>query len=80
MIFKSILKVLNTAFGMVLRIVLIIALCFISAWCTGYILTMPFVWGGLIRLGVIAVCILLIRWLLILGREKDDPVPPDHPD
>ena len=80
MIFKSILKIFAGAFGMVLRVVLIIALCFLSAWCAGYILTMPFIWGGLIRLGIIAVCVFLIRFLIVLGREKDDPVSPDHPD
>ena len=78
MFLKSVLKVFSGIFGMILRYILIIGLCWLAAWFFGYILTMPFIWGGLIRLAGIAVCILLVRFLIRLGRDKDDDIPAEE--
>ena len=78
MFLKSILKVFSGAFGMIFRVMVIILLCFLAGWCFGVMLTVPFLWEGLIRLAAIAACVLLIRFFLFLGREKDDgPVEDD---
>ena len=74
---KSILKVFSGAFGMILKVILVIVLCFIAGYCLFSMLTMRFIWGGLIRLGIIAVCALLVRFLIHLGREDDTPVEDD---
>ena len=74
---KSILAVFTGAFGMILKVILIIALCFIAGYCLFSMITMAFVWGGLIRLAGIAACILVIRFLLRLGREDDSPAEDD---
>ena len=81
MFLKSVLKVFSGVLGMIFRYIIIVALCWLAAWFLGYILTMPFIWGGLIRLGGIAVCILLIRFLIRLGRDDDDSPAEDdfHP-
>ena len=72
--FKSILSVFTGAFGMILKVMLIILLCFLAGYCLFSMLTMPFLWGGAIRTAGIAVCALLIRFLLRLGRDDDDQV------
>ena len=69
---KSILAVFTGAFGMILKVMLIIVLCFAAGYCFFSMLTRPFVWGGLIRAAGIAGCLLLIRFLLRLGREKEE--------
>ena len=69
---KSILKVFTGAFGMIFRIILVIALCFTAGYCLFSMLTMSLIWGGVIRLAGIAACVLLILFLLRLGRDKDD--------
>ena len=69
---KSILSVFTGAFGMIFRVLLIILLCFLGGYCLFSMLTMPFVWGGAIRLAGIAVCGILVRFLILLGRDKDD--------
>ena len=74
---KSILSVFTGAFGMILKVILIITLCFIAGYCLFSMITMAFVWGGLIRLAGIAACILVIRFLLRLGREDDSPAEDD---
>ncbi len=74
MFLKSVLAVFTGAFGMILKVILIILLCFIAGYCLFSMLTMPLVWGGLIRLGGIAACALFIRFLLRLGRDDDDQV------
>ena len=78
MFLKSVLKVFSGVLGMIFRYIIIVALCWLAAWFLGYILTMPFIWGGLIRLGGIAVCILLIRFLIRLGRDRDDSPAEDE--
>ena len=74
---KSILSVFTGAFGMILKVILIIALCFIAGYCLFSMITMAFIWGGLILLAGIAACVLVIRFLLRLGREDDSPVEDD---
>ena len=69
---KSILSVFTGAFGMILKVILVITFCFIAGYCLFSMLTMPFVWGGVIRTAGIAGCILLIRFLIRLGREEDE--------
>ena len=69
---KSILAVFAGAFGMILKVILVITLCFIAGYCLFSMLTMPFVWGGVIRTAGIAACILAIRFLIRLGREEDE--------
>ena len=76
MFIKSALKVFTGIFGQIFRVFLIIIFIGLGAWCIGYLLTMPFLWGGLLRLGGAAVCALIVRFLILLGREKDD-VPPE---
>ncbi len=72
MFLKSVLKVFGGIFGLIFRYIVIIGLCCLALWFFGYILTMPFLWGGLIRLAGIGVCILLVRFLIQLGRDRDD--------
>ena len=75
---KSILAVFAGAFGMILKVILVITLCFIAGYCLFSMLTMPFVWGGVIRTAGIAACVLAIRFLIRLGRdddEEDDGLP-----
>ena len=72
MFIKSMLKVFSGVFGMIFRYILIIGLCWLAAWFFGYILTMPFLWGGAIRLIGIAVIVLVIRFLIRLGHDEDD--------
>ena len=74
---KSILSVFTGAFGMILKVMLIITLCFIAGYCLFSMITMAFIWGGLILLAGIAACVLVIRFLLRLGREDDSPVEDD---
>ena len=72
MFLKSVLKIFSGIFGMIFRYIVIVGLCWLAAWFFGYILTMPFLWGGLIRLAGIGVCVLLVRFLIRLGRDKGD--------
>ena len=68
---KSILAVFTGAFGMILKVMLIICLCFVAGYCFFSMLTMSFVWDGLIRLAGIAACLAGVRFLLRLGRDED---------
>ena len=72
---KSILKVFTGAFGMIFRVMLIILLCFLGGYCLFSMLTMRFIWGGLIRLAGIAVCAFLVWDILRLSRDPDDDRP-----
>ncbi len=69
---KSILSVFSGALGMILKVMGVILLVFIAGYCLFSMLTVPFVWGGVIRTAVIAACAFLIRFLLRLGRDEDD--------
>jgi hypothetical protein len=69
---KSILSVFTGAFGMILKVMLVILLCFIAGYCLFSMLTLPFVWDGVVRLAGIAACVLLVRFLIRLGRDEDE--------
>ena len=69
---KSILSVFTGAFGMILKVMLVILLCFLAGYCLFSMLTLPFVWDGVIRLAGIAACVLLVRFLIRLGRDEDE--------
>ena len=42
---KSILKVFSGAFGMIIRVMVIIGLCFLGGYCLFSMLARPFFWG-----------------------------------
>ena len=69
---KSILSVFTGAFGMILRVMGIILLCFLAGFCFFSMLTRPFLWDGAVRAAGIAACAFLIRFLIRLGRDEDD--------
>ena len=69
---KSILKVFTGAFGMIFRVMVIIALCFLAGYCLFSMMTMSFLWGGLIRLAGLLLCALAIFGILRLSRDPDD--------
>ena len=69
---KSVLSVFTGAFGMIFRVMAIIVLCFLAGWCLFSMLAIPFVWGGAVRLAGIAGCVFVIRFLIRLGRDRDD--------
>ena len=68
---------------MILKVILVIFLCFIAGNYLSSMLAIRFVWdglvhlGGLVRLGSIAVCFLFVRFLLRRGKEKNTPVEDD---
>ena len=75
---RDILKVLGGTVGMILKFILIIGLALGGAFCFGTMFMYPFIWEGLTRLGICAVCVLGIIGILRIGREKDDePVTED---
>ena len=74
---KSILKVFSGAFGMIIRVMVIIGLCFLGGYCLFSMLARPFFWGGLIRLGGLLACGLAVFGILRLSRDPDDGRPSD---
>ncbi len=74
---KSILSVFAGVFGLILRVMVIVALFSLGLLCLFTMLTIPFVWGGLLRLAGIAVCAALICGILRLSRDPDDTPPGD---
>ena len=62
---------------MILKVILVIFLCFIAGNYLSSMLAIRFVWDGLVRLGSIAVCFLFVRFLLRRGKEKNTPVEDD---
>ena len=74
---KSILKVFTGAFGMIFRVMVIIALCFLAGYCLFSMMTMSFLWGGLIRLAGLLLGALAIFGILRLSRDPDDDRPSD---
>ena len=78
MFLKSFLSVFTGAFGMIFRVMFIIALCFGGGFCLFSMLAVPFIWDGLIRLGGLLLCAALVYGLLRLGRDKDDDPGPDE--
>ncbi|MBR2660536.1 MAG: hypothetical protein IKE15_03960 [Clostridia bacterium] len=69
---KDILSFIGGAFGMIIKFILIIGLSAGGVYCFGTLFMFPFIWKGLIRLGISAACVLAIIGLLRIGREKDD--------
>ena len=71
--FRSVLSVFAGAFGMVLKVMLVILLCFAAGYCLFSALAVPFLWSGLARLAAAAGCALLVRFLICAGRDEDQP-------
>ena len=69
---RDILTVLGGALGMILRFILIIALALGGVYSFGTMFMFPFIWEGLHRLGIAAVCAACVLGVLRIGREKDD--------
>ena len=67
---KAILSVFGGTFGMILKVLLVLGLIGIMGYCLITMMMEPFLWGGVIRLGAIAVAVLIFRWL-IRPREDD---------
>ena len=75
---RDMLAVLGGALGMIVKFILIIALSLGGVYSFGTLFMFPFVWEGLTRLGIAAVCVLGVIGILRIGREKDDgEVTPD---
>jgi len=75
---KAILSFMGSAFGMIFKFILIIALSLIGVYCFGTMFMFRFIWEGATRLGITAGCVLGIIGLLQIGREKDEgPVEDD---
>ena len=80
MLFKAILAVFAGAFGLIIRYMLILFLCVGLVWCVFSVFVHPFLWEGIwYLLGAVA-CLLLIRFLIRLGRDKDEPPEDDRRD
>ena len=75
---RDILKVLGGTVGMIVKFILIIAMALGGCYCLFTMFMFPFIWEGLKRMAIAAVCVLGIIGLLRIGREKDDgPVSED---
>lgn len=74
---KEIMSVVGGAFGMIFKFIMIIALSLGGVYCFGTMFMFPFIWEGLMRLGISAACVLGIIGLLRIGREKDEEVTED---
>ena len=67
----EILKFMGSAFGMIFKFILIIAFSLGGVYSFGTMFMFPFIWEGLMRLGISAACVLGVIGLLRIGREKD---------
>ena len=74
---RDILKVIGSAFGMIFKFILIIALSLGGCYSFGTMFMFPFFWEGAKRLGICAVCVLCIIGLLRIGREKEEEMTED---
>lgn len=74
---KDIFSFIGGAFGMIFKFLLIIAFAAGGVYCLGTTFMVPFIWDGVTRLGITAVCALGIIGLLRIGREKDEEVTED---
>ena len=74
---KEILAVMGGALGMIFKFIFIIAFSLGGVYCFGTMFMFPFIWEGLTRLGITAVCVLGVIGLLRIGREKDEEVTED---
>ena len=78
MLFKAILSVFAGTIGLIIRYMLILGLCVGLVWCVFSVFVHPFLWEGVWYLLGAIVILLLIRFLIRLGRDKDEP-PEDDP-
>ena len=69
---KDILLFIGGAFGMIFKFILIIGFSVGALYCFGTMFMFPFIWKGLIRLGICAACVLAVIGILRIGREKDE--------
>ena len=67
----EILKFMGSAFGMIFKFILIIAFSLGGVYSFGTMFMFPFIWEGLMRLGISLACVLGVIGLLRIGREKD---------
>ena len=72
---KAILVFMGSAFGMIFKFIMIIALTLAGVYCFGTMFMFPFIWEGATRLAITAGCALGVIGLLRIGREKDDYEP-----
>ena len=70
--FKDILKVLGGTIGMIFKFIFIIGFALGGCYCVFTMFMFPFIWEGIKRLAIAAVCVLGIIGLLRIGREKDE--------
>jgi hypothetical protein len=68
--FKSILSVFSGIFGMILKVVLVIAIVIAMGYCAITVFMVPLVWGGLIRLAAIAGGVFLFRFLIRPPKDE----------
>ena len=80
MLFKAILAVFAGTFGMIIRYILILGLCFGLVMCVFSVFCLPFLWEGIWYLLGALVILLLLRFLIRLGRDKDEPPEDDRRD
>ena len=72
---KDILGFIGGAMGMIVKVLVIIALCVCGLYCFGTMFAFPFIWEGLIRLAIAAGCGLVVFLILRLGRDRDGDMP-----
>ena len=70
-IFKTLFSVLSGTAGLILRFLLIVGLCIVAVFCLGSMLFEAFIWGGVIRLVIGAVCGYLV-YLLVRAKKDDE--------
>ena len=70
-IFKTLFSVLGGTAGLILRFLLIVGLCIAAVFCLGSMLFEAFLWTGLIRLVIGAVCGYLV-YLMVRAKKDDD--------
>ena len=70
-IFKTLFSVLGGTAGLILRFLLIVGLCIVAVFCLGSMLFEKFIWTGLIRLVIGAVCGYLV-YLMVRAKKDDD--------
>ena len=66
------LKVVFGALWMILRVIVIVALCAGAGYCFLYMWYFPFLWEGCARLGIGLACAGAVYLILRLSREKDE--------
>ncbi len=67
---KSILSVFGGAFGMILKVLLAIALVFLTVYCLITLFTEEFLWGGVIRVTGIACSVFLFKMLIRPPKDE----------